>query len=154
MDKVMLATGMMVTYGYVMEHFIAWYSGNPYEVAPVLQGALARADGAGLLADGLLQLRRAADLLVQEGAHEPAVMWVASLLINVGMWCERFNIVVTSLHRDFLPSKLGELRADLGRHLPVHRHHRPVLDAVPAVPEVRAGGGGHRGQGAAPRAGT
>jgi molybdopterin-containing oxidoreductase family membrane subunit len=31
-------------------------------------------------------------------------IWVASILINVGMWCERFNIVVTSLHRDFLPS--------------------------------------------------
>ena len=32
-------------------------------------------------------------------------MWVASILMNVGMWCERFNIVITSLHRDFLPSK-------------------------------------------------
>src|SRR4029078_8487326 len=33
------------------------------------------------------------------------MLWVTSILINVGMWCERFNIVVTSLHRDFLPSK-------------------------------------------------
>jgi molybdopterin-containing oxidoreductase family membrane subunit len=33
------------------------------------------------------------------------VIWVAALLVNVGMWCERFNIIVTSLHRDFLPSK-------------------------------------------------
>jgi molybdopterin-containing oxidoreductase family membrane subunit len=32
-------------------------------------------------------------------------MWIASILINVGMWCERFNIVITSLHRDYLPSK-------------------------------------------------
>ena len=43
MTKIMLATGMMVTYGYVMEFFIAWYSGNPYECCAVLQGPLARA---------------------------------------------------------------------------------------------------------------
>jgi molybdopterin-containing oxidoreductase family membrane subunit len=35
------------------------------------------------------------------------ITWVASLFINVGMWCERFNIVVTSLHRDFLPASWG-----------------------------------------------
>jgi molybdopterin-containing oxidoreductase family membrane subunit len=35
------------------------------------------------------------------------IAWVASLLINIGMWCERFNIVVTSLHRDFLPASWG-----------------------------------------------
>ena len=35
------------------------------------------------------------------------VTWVASILVNVGMWCERFNIVITSLHRDFLPSSWG-----------------------------------------------
>ena len=33
------------------------------------------------------------------------IMWVAAILVNVGMWCERFNIIVTALHRDFLPSK-------------------------------------------------
>jgi molybdopterin-containing oxidoreductase family membrane subunit len=37
-----------------------------------------------------------------------AVMWVASLLVNVGMWCERFVIIVTSLHRDFLPSSWAQ----------------------------------------------
>ena len=36
------------------------------------------------------------------------VMWVASIFINIGMWCERFNIVVTSLHRDFLPVEAGK----------------------------------------------
>ncbi len=34
-------------------------------------------------------------------------MWIASILVNVGMWCERFVIIVTSLHRDFLPSSWG-----------------------------------------------
>ena len=82
------------------------------------------------------------------------VMWVASILINVGMWCERYNIVITSLHRDFIPSKWENYTptwVDISLFI---GHDRPVLDAVPAVPEVRAGGRRHRGQGAAPRAGA
>src|SRR5205085_2131074 len=59
-------------------------------------------------------------------------------------------------HRDLAPPRLlarqlGHLRAHLGGHHPVHRHHRPVLHAVPAVPEVHPGGGGAGDQGAAPR---
>ena len=46
MAKVMLVTGMMVTYGYVMEHFIAWYSGNPYEFSEFFRVRAARPDGA------------------------------------------------------------------------------------------------------------
>jgi hypothetical protein len=83
-----------------------------------------------------------------------ASMWVASLFINVGMWCERFNIVVTSLHQDFLPSSWENYAPTWVDITPVHRDHRPVLDAVPAVPQVRTGGRGDRGQGAAPRAGA
>ena len=55
------------------------------------------------------------------------VTWVASLLINVGMWCERFNIVVTSLHRDFLPASWGTYAPTWVDITPVHRHHRAVL---------------------------
>ena len=122
MNKIMLVTGMMVSYGYMMEHFIAWYSGQSLRVRAVLQDALRRPDERRLLADGVLQRRRAADLLVQEGAHEHRRSCGSRrCFINVGMWCERFNIVVTSLHQDFIPSKLGELRADVGRHQPVHR---------------------------------
>ena len=76
MNKVILATGLMVAYGYAMEHFIAWYSAGPYEFASSttrVRGPLARR----LLADDVLQRRGAEDLLVQEGAHQPAVMWFA-----------------------------------------------------------------------------
>ena len=66
MCKVMLATGMMVSYGYIMEHFIAWYSGNPYEQGQFFKIALVRAHAGHLLDDVLLQLRRPARLLVQE----------------------------------------------------------------------------------------
>ena len=105
MCKVMLATGMIVTYGYVMEHFIAWYSGDPYEFA---QFFLVRQRGP---MSGVYWLMIFCNCIVPQlfwtkrGRTNLAVVWMASILINVGMWCERFNIIVTSLHRDFLPSK-------------------------------------------------
>ena len=82
------------------------------------------------------------------------VMWVASILINVGMWCERFVIIVTSLHRDFLPSSWGILPptwVDISLFIGTIGLFCTLL---PALPQVRARGGGHRGQGAAPRAPT
>jgi molybdopterin-containing oxidoreductase family membrane subunit len=105
MCKVMLATGMIVTYGYVMEHFIAWYSGDPYEFA---QFFLVRQRGP---MSGVYWLMIFCNCIVPQifwskrGRTNLAVVWIAAILINVGMWCERFNIIVTSLHRDFLPSK-------------------------------------------------
>ena len=65
MNKVILATGMIVAYGYLMEHFIAWYSGNPYEFASSSRRRMRGPMTRDLLDDDLLQRRRAADLLVQ-----------------------------------------------------------------------------------------
>jgi Ni/Fe-hydrogenase subunit HybB-like protein len=104
MNKVMLATGMMVTYGYAMEHFIAWYSGNPYEFSVFFrvrqQGPFAPVYWlmvfCNVLVPQIFWFKRMRTSI--------PVMWCAAILINVGMWCERFVIVVTSLHRDFLPS--------------------------------------------------
>ncbi len=105
MCKVILATGLLVTYGYVMEHFIAWYSGNPYEsdmffkvrqrgpFAPIYWLMIF----CNVVVPQIFWFKKARTNLL--------VIWVAALLVNVGMWCERFNIIVTSLHRDFLPSK-------------------------------------------------
>jgi Ni/Fe-hydrogenase subunit HybB-like protein len=106
MAKVMLVTGMMVSYGYLMEHFIAWYSGNAYE-AFVFSN---RANGpyraiyftmlfCNVVVPQAFWWRRA--------RTNVAWLWIASILINVGMWTERFIIIVTSLHRDFLPSSWG-----------------------------------------------
>ena len=50
------------------------------------------------------------------------VMFVISILINIGMWFERFVIIVTSLHRDFLPSSWGYFRPTLRRHPDLRRH--------------------------------
>jgi molybdopterin-containing oxidoreductase family membrane subunit len=108
MNKVMLATGMIVGYGYLMEHFIAWYSGNPYEFSMFFQ---VRQQGpfapiywlmvfCNVVVPQIFWWKRYRTNLL--------VMWVAALLINVGMWCERFVIIVTSLHRDFLPGSWGD----------------------------------------------
>jgi molybdopterin-containing oxidoreductase family membrane subunit len=105
MNKIMLVTGMFVTYGYVMEHFIAWYSADPYEFA---QFYLTRMHGP---MRWIYRTMIFCNCIVPQIFWSKRfrtsipVMWFASLLINVGMWCERYNIVVTSLHRDFLPSK-------------------------------------------------
>ncbi len=102
-NKVILATGMMVAYGYLMEHFIAWYSGDQFE-AFVFQDRRA----------GMFRyvyfLQMFCNVLVpqifwfKKARNTIVIMWIASVLIQVGMWTERFMIVVQSLHKDFLPS--------------------------------------------------
>jgi molybdopterin-containing oxidoreductase family membrane subunit len=106
MARVMLATGLFVAYGYMMEAFMAWYSASPYE--------------------GFMMLNRFVGpyawvywLLILCNVVVPQTLWftwtrttvpalfAVALVVNVGMWLERFIIVVTSLHRDFLPSSWG-----------------------------------------------
>ena len=106
MATVMLATGLIVAYGYVFEFFTAWYSDNKYE----LFLSLNRAGGpyaywywtlitCNIIVPQLLWFSRVRRNVV--------VLFVLALVVNVGMWLERFIIVVTSLHRDFLPSSWG-----------------------------------------------
>ncbi len=103
MAKIMLLTGSIVGLCYATELFIAWYSGNPYERYAFLNRALGPYGWAygvmvscNVLAPQLFWLRRI--------RRSPAALFVLTILINVGMWFERFVIIVTSLHRDFLPS--------------------------------------------------
>lgn len=105
-SKVMLATGLMVLYGYGMEAFFAWYSANTYEGFMFIN----RATGpywwsywALIFCNGVApQL-----LWFKKVRTSPAILFVLSIIINIGMWLERFVIVITSLHRDFLPSSWG-----------------------------------------------
>ena len=106
MGKVMLATGLIVFYGYMTEFFFAWYSGNHLEQFTSLNRILGpyRWHWLGLMfcngfAPQLLWFRRF--------RSSPFALFVVSLIVSVGMWLERFVIVVTSLHRDFLPSSWG-----------------------------------------------
>ena len=104
MAKVMLVTGLIVSYGYAMEHFMAWYSGSEDEWTLFFE---TRAKGPYAFWYWLMWF---CNLVVpQTYWYKPlrtnlAWLWVSSLLVNVGMWLERFVIIVISLHRDFLPS--------------------------------------------------
>jgi molybdopterin-containing oxidoreductase family membrane subunit len=103
MNKVMLLTGLIVGYAYALEFFIAWYSGNTYEIATFKDRAFGSYAWAywimvtcNVLVPQLFWSRRL--------RRSIPVMFVVSILINVGMWFERFVIIVTSLSRGFLPS--------------------------------------------------
>ncbi|MEO5930666.1 MAG: NrfD/PsrC family molybdoenzyme membrane anchor subunit [Candidatus Kapaibacterium sp.] len=103
MAKVMLAMGLVVGYGYAMEAFIAWYSGNKYEWAMAYYrwtGPYAWSYWS-LIACNIVipQL-----LWIRKVRASTIWLFILSLVINIGMWLERFVIIATSLRRDFLPS--------------------------------------------------
>lgn len=106
MAKVLMATGWIVIYGYFAEFFAAWRSGDLFE----RYMAVNRATGPYAPAFWLLL---ACNLLAPQFLwwralrRNPIVLWTVALVVNVGMWVERFVIVVTSLHRDYLPSSWG-----------------------------------------------
>jgi molybdopterin-containing oxidoreductase family membrane subunit len=104
--KVMLGTGLIVAYGYSMEAFYAYYSGNIYEFFVLknrMLGPLAWSYWCLILFNVLIpQL-----LWIRKVRQNTLALFCTSLVVLLGMWLERFVIVVTSLHRDFLPSSWG-----------------------------------------------
>ncbi|MFZ5433266.1 MAG: NrfD/PsrC family molybdoenzyme membrane anchor subunit [Calditrichota bacterium] len=103
MNKIILVTGLMVGFSYCTEFFVAWYSENPFEQYVFLN----RAFGPFAWAFWIMFICNAVVPQVfffKKARTSLPIMFVVSLLVNVGMWFERFNIIVTSLHRDFLPS--------------------------------------------------
>jgi molybdopterin-containing oxidoreductase family membrane subunit len=106
MSKVMLATGLIVAYGYLIEIFMAWYSGNWYEQFMILNRITGpyRVQWWALLLCNVLVPQL---LWFKRVRTTPAMAWFVAMFVNVGMWLERFVIVITSLHRDFLPSSWG-----------------------------------------------
>ena len=106
MAKILLATGLIVGYGYMVEAFMAFYSGNTYERFMIwnrIGGPYRHMYWAllfcNLLAPQVLWFRRVRRSI-------PALFLVA-MIVNVGMWLERYVIVVVSLSRDYLPSSWG-----------------------------------------------
>lgn len=103
MAKVMLATGMIVLYGYAMELFFAYYSGSPYERFMILNritGPYGWSYFMLILCNGVIPQF----LWFKKFRLHILSLFLVSIVINIGMWLERFVIVITSLHRDFLPS--------------------------------------------------
>ena len=106
MAKIMLATGLLVTYGYFMETFMAYYGGNSYEgfmMANRLAGPYWPFYAALIFCNcGAIQI-----LWFRKPRLNLRVLWIVAMFVNVGMWLERFVIVVMSLHRDFVPGAWG-----------------------------------------------
>ncbi len=106
MAKILLATGTMVGYAYGMEFFIAWYSGNTFEQFVFINRAFGPYAWSYWIMVacnvGFPQL-----FWFKKVRNNIPLMMVIVILVNVGMWFERFVIIVTSLHRDFLPASWG-----------------------------------------------
>ena len=103
MAKITLATGLIVGYGYTMEAFFAFYSGSPHERFMMIN----RMTGQYAWSYWLLvsiNIVMIQSLWFKKIRAHLASLWVISIVVNIGMWLERYVIVVTSLSRDFLPS--------------------------------------------------
>ncbi len=110
MAKVMLTTGLIVAYGYGIEAFAAWYSGNPYEWYMMKN----RVTGPYALQYGLLLLCNIVVpqlLWIKKVRSNVWALWTIAMVINLGMWLERFVIIVVSLSRDFVPSNWAMFHA-------------------------------------------
>jgi molybdopterin-containing oxidoreductase family membrane subunit len=111
MGKVMLVTGFIVAYGYGMEAFMAWYSANHWEAFTFWNRAFGPM---GWSYWTLITCNLAIPLTTlwsRKLRTNITFMFAMSIIVNTGMWFERFVIVVTSLTRDFLPSAWGTYRA-------------------------------------------
>jgi molybdopterin-containing oxidoreductase family membrane subunit len=106
MAKILLATGLIVAYGYMMEAFMAWYGGDPFEQY-MMWNRLTGPYGPFFVALLFCNVVAPQALWLQRVRRSAAGLFVISLVVNTGMWLERFVIVVESLHRDFLPSSWG-----------------------------------------------
>ena len=107
MANVMFVTGLMVAYGYIIEAFMSWYSGDIFEHYMMHEPRFRS------LWLGLLVTHDFAMFSFLKRSGRPAsgairsLSFIVAFFINVGMWVERFVIVITSLHRDFMPSAWG-----------------------------------------------
>ncbi len=105
LGKMLLTTGWIVVYSYIIEDFVAWYSGSPFER---YQFFMARPFGPNnavfwinqICNIGVLQL-----LWSKRLRTSPVALWIIAIFVNIGMWTERFVIVVQGLQQEYLPSK-------------------------------------------------
>jgi molybdopterin-containing oxidoreductase family membrane subunit len=106
MAKVTMLTGMIVSYAYLTEFFVAWYGGNLYEQAHFIN----RATGPYAWCFYLMVICNVITpqlLWTKKARSSVAFLFIVSIMVNIGMWFERFVIIVVSLHRAFLPSGWG-----------------------------------------------
>lgn len=158
MNKIIMATGLMVGYAYASEFFIAWYSGNQYERFVFINRAFGPYGWS-------YWIMVCCNVIIPQvfwfkaARRSIPIMFVVSIFVNIGMWFERYVITVTSLHRDFLPSNWGQyawsffdaavLFGSFGMFLTLFLLYLRLVPAVsiaevkPVLPVGRDGHGGH-----------
>ncbi len=107
MTKVIIVTGGIVTLSYATEFFIAWYSGNGYEQFVFINRAFGPFAWAYWIMVGC-NLITPQFFWFKSIRRNVVIVFILSIFVNIGMWFERFVIIVTSLHRDFLPSSWSD----------------------------------------------
>jgi Ni/Fe-hydrogenase subunit HybB-like protein len=110
--KLMLATGLIVAYAYVIEPFTAWYSGNTFEMYVTRNRALGPYAWAywGVIACNVIIPQA---LWWRRNRTEPKRLFALSIVVLIGMWLERYMIIISGLHRDFVPSMWWNFRATI-----------------------------------------
>ncbi len=106
MGKLMLLTSLIVGYAYAAEYFMTWYSGDPIEVDSFTWRAIGAYKGPFAImmtCNVLIPL----SLFSRRIRRNIKVMFVISIFVNIGMWYERFVIIVTSLAHEYLPGAWG-----------------------------------------------
>jgi Ni/Fe-hydrogenase subunit HybB-like protein len=106
LGKILLATGLMVGYSYIVENFTAWYSGNHHEMSVALDRVLGPFAG---LYWAMVILNVGVPQLLWFGRvrSSPVLLWLIGVVVLIGMWLDRYVIIISSLQRDFLPSSWG-----------------------------------------------
>ncbi len=135
MAKILLVTGLIVAYGYMIEAFMAWYSANTYEIY-MMRNRMTGPYGPFYWALIFCNVLTPQLLWIKKIRTNVVLLFIISLIVNVGMWLERFVIVVTSLHRDFLPSSWGRYSPTMWDWGTVCRHDRPVPVAAVPLPAL------------------
>ncbi|WP_437668704.1 NrfD/PsrC family molybdoenzyme membrane anchor subunit [Sorangium sp. So ce131] len=102
--KMTLVTALIVVYAYIIEWFAAWYSGSEYEIYQYFVARPFGPNAAVFWAQILGNVIVPQLLWSSRVRRSTALLWIISILVNVGMWSERFVIIVMSLQREFIPS--------------------------------------------------
>jgi len=110
MAKLILVTGSVVYYTYVVELFIAWYSGNIFESQLFLWLRLSGPWAWAVWLTYVLNFVVPNLMWFRAFRQRPVLLWIASVLVNVAMWFERFFLIITSQSQDFLPSSWAMYR--------------------------------------------
>ncbi|MEM6507250.1 MAG: NrfD/PsrC family molybdoenzyme membrane anchor subunit [Planctomycetota bacterium] len=107
--KVMLGVGMICTYAYVLEFFVAWYSGHHYEQF-IFANRAGGSSAPGFWALIILNCVIPQILWFRQARRHWFTIMLAAMAVNIGMWFERYVIVISSLSRDFVPGSWADFK--------------------------------------------